>query len=839
MNGGVSSCSFVDLVRLRSRFVERVLLASAALACAQCEPSVTIAVTTLADGGEGSLRRAISSANASSNAEVRIEIPPGTYDLTRCGTPDDSNARGDLDFTRTASLTIAAVSGNVVIRQTCPGERVIDVLGTGRLTLVGVQVTGGSLVASSATEDASGGGVRAAGDVTLQNTIIRGNSVRGAAGSAAPVDGTSTPGGTARGGGLYVGGALSTDYGTVITLNSATGGSGAPAAGDNVIPAAGGRAEGGGAFVVGAVALTGSELSRNTVTGGAGGSGVVPAAGGLARGGGLSQAETSTAPADLQSLTVSDNAAQGGESGGVAGAATLGDAGAAGAAEGGGIAASGAVFISFTTAMRNRALGGSTGIGQQPFVGGTGRANGPAGAAFGGAVAARRTVTAQNGLFELNVAVSGDTFFFCATPGCFGGPASSALGGAVYTPEAIALSQVRFADNSVSRGSGLGSADVVASGGAVASSSFSDAGGVYVGNSARAPEGNSLGAGTGGAISANEVELSATRLESNNATGSGGAVSALTFSALGMTAASNRAGGSGGGAVYVVGDALVDRSTVRHNSVESRLSSPGVALVGGGGISAGGALTISESWVANNTGRALVIFSNPRIGTFIMPARFMGGGVRASRIVARTTTFSANQTVASTITANMPLPVSPGVSGGAAIGVDDTAELINVTLADNHALPEPTFVNTSYGAPPQGSAILAGSISFEHVTVVDNQGAAAIQATSLTAQRSVAVAAAGTRVCGAAVASGASSYNWFSDASCALAGATNQQQSAAFLLGSLAQTVSSRPPVRAPLAGSVLIDAVPAASCPTVDDANGTPRPQGPACDVGAVEVPL
>jgi hypothetical protein len=171
--------------------------------------------------------------------------------------------------------------------------------------------------------------------------------------------------------------------------------------------------------------------------------------------------------------------------------------------------------------------------------------------------------------------------------------------------------------------------------------------------------------------------------------------------------------------------------------------------------------------------------------------------------------------------------------------VTDAAELVNVTLADNQVMPHPVFIGTGYGAPPQGAAILGGSVTLEHATLLDNQGAASIQATSLTAQRSVAIAASTGTVCAAGMVSGASSYNWFSDASCALTGPTNRQESAAWLLGPLTEPVANRPAVHSPQAGSVLIDAIPTSACPTLEDALGTARPQGAGCDIGAAEARL
>ena len=71
-------------------------------------------VTTTADGGAGSLRAAVLAADASGAAEV-IELPPGTYALTRCGA-DDTGANGDLDLTTAAAVTLRAPSGGVTIR---------------------------------------------------------------------------------------------------------------------------------------------------------------------------------------------------------------------------------------------------------------------------------------------------------------------------------------------------------------------------------------------------------------------------------------------------------------------------------------------------------------------------------------------------------------------------------------------------------------------------------------------------------------------------------------------------------------------------------------------------
>src|SRR4051794_7576222 len=58
--------------------------------------AATIDVSTTSDGGDGSLRAAISEANANPGPDV-IQVPSGTYTLTIAGPDEDNNGTGDLD----------------------------------------------------------------------------------------------------------------------------------------------------------------------------------------------------------------------------------------------------------------------------------------------------------------------------------------------------------------------------------------------------------------------------------------------------------------------------------------------------------------------------------------------------------------------------------------------------------------------------------------------------------------------------------------------------------------------------------------------------------------------
>src|SRR5687767_14897629 len=80
------------------RAIRPIATASALLAFTSCEEPKQLEVrTTLDKPGGNSLRGAIHAANAAGVRGALITLPPGTYDLTRCGS-DDSNASGDLDI---------------------------------------------------------------------------------------------------------------------------------------------------------------------------------------------------------------------------------------------------------------------------------------------------------------------------------------------------------------------------------------------------------------------------------------------------------------------------------------------------------------------------------------------------------------------------------------------------------------------------------------------------------------------------------------------------------------------------------------------------------------------
>ncbi|HEY6560436.1 MAG TPA: choice-of-anchor Q domain-containing protein [Polyangiaceae bacterium] len=239
---------------------------------------------------------------------------------------------------------LEARSSGVVIRQTCAGERVIDVLGPGSLTLRGVTVTGGALVGTDPESPALGGGVRARGDVVLESATITGNSATAVNGVPATAAGIPVHGGAARGGGLYVEGSL---FGTdsVISDNHAFGGSGTEPSTPDGARALGGVAEGGGAYFGRDAVLVRGTLTNNEVRAGYAA---------LARGGALASSDTAAGTVHISGAAFSSNVARGG-------GGTLADrvvVTPAGGARGGALAARGAVTLVDATMTSNVAGGG-------------------------------------------------------------------------------------------------------------------------------------------------------------------------------------------------------------------------------------------------------------------------------------------------------------------------------------------------------------------------------------------------------------------------------------------------------------------------------------------------
>ena len=199
------------------------------------ETAVTISVTTTQDelntDGDCSLREAIETVNLASqvdncvivgSGDFVINIPAGSYFLTRGTNNEEANQGGDFDIL--ASVTIQGGGAASTRLDANLLDRVFDIdpadNATITVTIADVTIQNGFPISKT-----GGGGIRNFDDtVTVHNAIISDNRLTGAF-----VSGNTD---TANGGGIFSGGGVGTNAGvlnvinTVIDDNSSTYGSG-------------------------------------------------------------------------------------------------------------------------------------------------------------------------------------------------------------------------------------------------------------------------------------------------------------------------------------------------------------------------------------------------------------------------------------------------------------------------------------------------------------------------------------------------------------------------------------------------------------------------------------
>jgi hypothetical protein len=172
---------------------------------------------------------------------------------------------------------------------------------------------------------------------------------------------------------------------------------------------------------------------------------------------------------------------------------------------------------------------------------------------------------------------------------------------------------------------------------------------------------------------------------------------------------------------------------------------------------------------------------------------------------------------------------------GSAIGslFDVPNSLSDVTVAGNEAT----------GADGQAAVYSGGTLTARHVTIVDNEatGPANLHANDLDATGLVvgrpSAGAPNCEVTGSVSATGSVD----DDGTCLLVGPSNASDVADIGLGPQRDNTDLLTPngtrTLFPLAGSPVIDRVPAGSCPDAVDQRGLTRPFGSACDAGAIEA--
>lgn len=227
-----------------SRISPKALLAVAALAVAVAPAAASAAtyqVTSNADSAAGTclpgactLRQAVSAVNAGTGGDT-IKIPAGSYAITF----------GQLPLLKPVAIEGAGAAATVIDAGGL--SRVIDMNSSASPTrIVGLTIKGGKVAGTSAVQ-ARGAGIFNSGTLTLEDIVVRGNTV-------VPANNTGV---SPEGGGVWNGGGTLRVVRGTFEENSATS-----------LPFAGGVPSGGAIFnSSGTVELIDSVLARNAVSG--------------------------------------------------------------------------------------------------------------------------------------------------------------------------------------------------------------------------------------------------------------------------------------------------------------------------------------------------------------------------------------------------------------------------------------------------------------------------------------------------------------------------------------------------------------------------------------------
>lgn len=169
----------------------------------------TYIVTTQADEVDGvcgvlhcSLREAVIAANAAAGANT-IQLPPGTYALTRSGANEDASATGDLDIL--GGLTIQGEFGSEIDAKNL--DRAIQILGAHTVTIKNIRIFNGNAGSSNggAILNNAGGALRIEDSQIYSNRAENGGAIYNIANSTLTIIGSSLSNNVAT---TYYGGAI-------------------------------------------------------------------------------------------------------------------------------------------------------------------------------------------------------------------------------------------------------------------------------------------------------------------------------------------------------------------------------------------------------------------------------------------------------------------------------------------------------------------------------------------------------------------------------------------------------------------------------------------------------
>jgi hypothetical protein len=274
---------------------------------------------------------------------------------------------------------------------------------------------------------------------------------------------------------------------------------------------------------------------------------------------------------------------------------------------------------------------------------------------------------------------------------------------------------------------------------------------------------------------------------------------------------------------------------VIHFTTFTRLTLDDVTITGGDSNDVGGGLLVGANGLRLRQAR---IVGNAAAGPG--GGAFVGGG------------GSIPEVVDSVISDNTAGDAGGGLFSNNQVGLIRSAVTGNSAAGDGGGIwANNTFVSltdstvTDNLAAETGGAISAPSIDLTRSTVVDNRSLAggSLQASVEVVSTQSVIVPSTVPFSGTACdtpAGGSFGYTYAADGTCGVGGSTGDVVSAVPPnLAPLAMN-GGPTPTRLPNAGSPLIGAVPAGfeDCEATDQ-RGVGRPQGGACEIGAVEVPL
>jgi hypothetical protein len=321
----------------------------------------------------------------------------------------------------------------------------------------------------------------------------------------------------------------------------------------------------------------------------------------------------------------------------------------------------------------------------------------------------------------------------------------------------------------------------------------------------------------------------------------------LTFQNITITGGDINGALLEGGGIFAGGTVTVTNSTITANSVTGGTDS----IVLGGGIYAGGTVTLTNSTITANS-------LNGGTGSIVQ-----GGGIYAGGTVTLTnSTITGNSAnggsesivqgggiyagsvtlTNSTITANSLTGGSESIVQGGGIFAGSSVTVTNSTITAN------SLTGGTLSVVQGGGIYAGGTVTLVYATIVDNTAATAANiAGELTSFGSVvAQPLGGGANCGLSLTT-SHGYNLEDDAGASCGFSTGTDDLAPGTNPDLGPLGSNGGPTQTmvPNIGSPLINAIPNGSCES-DGASGImtdqrdfprPSPAGGACDIGAVEV--